>query len=364
MRSRGAPREMPGPCRCSLVPGRFPAEDLDDPEEPEVGRRVGRDLEGPRCQFEQARAGDPAAGELAEVPAKQGHTRSSGRYDGRLPAGVRDGPIVEIDVGLGEIDRHIGGDDGFAVERRRIGDRGMIGDGRAEVGPGLGRLDDIHPDIIDVDAIAVESPIHEGHLGVDGIAGPGLEAAGGHADRVPTASLGQIKFHEVAVEVICFLCIEMKIDAARGVIGPDAGFDPELEAGLREAGKVERAGNAADDEGPPHVPSVPRRVDRDRGEAPARAEVHDRAAFTRPKAPAFSTRRVLGEGRPVEVVAELGRERSAEEDRRGQDEPRSSQGQLSFHAARLRACSRSYAGSLCATRCRRGLRRPSSGRRR
>ncbi|RPI98033.1 MAG: hypothetical protein EHM31_12505 [Candidatus Aminicenantes bacterium] len=204
--------------------------------------------------------------------------------------------------------------------------------GGPQVGPGLGRLDDIHPDIIDVDAIAAEPPIHEGHLGVDGIAGPGFEAAGGHADRVPTAGLGQVIFHEVAVEVRCFLCIEMKVDPARGVIGPDAGFDPELEAGLRKTGEVERAGNASDDECPPDVPPVRCRVDRDRGEALAGGEVHDRAAFTRPEAPAAGSRRVHGEDWPVEVVAELAHEGSAEENRRGQDEPRSSQDRLSVHA--------------------------------
>ena len=250
------------------------------------------------------------------------------------------------------------------AERRRIGDRGMVGDGRAEVGRGLGRLDDVDLEVIDVDAIAAEPPIHEGHLGVDRIAGPGLEAAGGHADRVPTAGLGQIILHEVAVEVIRFLCIEMKVDAARGVIGPDAGLDAELEAGPFEAGQVERAGHAADDEGPPNIPPVPGRVDRDRGEASTREEVHDGAALARPEAPAGGARRVLDEGGSVEVVAELARERSAEEDRRGQDEPRSGQEPECLHAPPFRACSRSCAGSPCATRCRRALRRLSSGRRR
>ena len=205
------------------------AEDLDDPEEPEVGALVRRDLDRPRRQLEQARTGDLLAGERAEVPAEQGDARPAGRNDGRLPASVGDRPIVEVDAGLGEIDGHVGGDRDPLLERRRVGDRRMIGDGRAEVGPGLGRLDDVDLEIIDVDAVAAEAPIHEGHLGVDGVARPGLEAAGGHADRIPGPRLGQVVLHEVAVEIGRFLGVEMEVDPARSVVGPDAGLDAELD---------------------------------------------------------------------------------------------------------------------------------------
>jgi hypothetical protein len=47
----------------------------------------------------------------------------------RVPVGGR--PVVEVDAGLGEIDRQVGGDAGFVLERRRIRDRRVIGDGRA-----------------------------------------------------------------------------------------------------------------------------------------------------------------------------------------------------------------------------------------
>ena len=121
----------------------------------------------------------------------------------------------------------------------------MIRHRDAFVRSGARDVDHIHLEVVDVDAILLESPIDQGELAEDRVARHGGEIAGRHADRVPVLAVGNVELHQVTVEVRRPLGVQVKVHPPGRVADADARLDAELELRTAELLKVHPLGHVA-----------------------------------------------------------------------------------------------------------------------
>lgn len=150
---------------------------------------------------------------------------SSRRKQGNIPFRFADDPAVEVHVLILQVDYGIVFYGNVMDERYGTGGLGVVGNRTAEVGTRCKCIDYVDPDIVHVHPVPFQSPVHQGELHVYRIPGVSLEAARGHAENVPLRGVGYVVFHEVRVEIRCFLGVQVQVNPPGRTIGFNAGFD-------------------------------------------------------------------------------------------------------------------------------------------
>jgi hypothetical protein len=149
--------------------------------------------------------------------------------------------VVQVCVVVCEIDDGVLGDRGLLPERRWVGGRRVVRHLLPEIGPDTCRIDHVHLEVVDVDAVALPAPVHQGELTEHLVAGAGVEGASRHADGVPAFGVGDVELHQVGVKIGRALRVEVQVDAARRVADADARLDAQLvTAAAEEAGPCRR----------------------------------------------------------------------------------------------------------------------------
>src|SRR5262245_2356221 len=199
-----------------------------------------------------------------------------------------------------------------------IGDGWVVTNRVSLVGPCRGGFHDVHLEVVQIDTILLEAPVHQRELPENRVARRGGKVMGRHADRVPLVRIRDVELHQVAVEVGGSLGVDVKVDAFRGVTDPDPRFDSELVFRSCQTGQVHALRDLALDQRPPDAAAVAAGIDGDaRIALAALPELHGRVAVAREVVPALKATRVGAEA--VESVEELCRGRAGDS-QRGNDE--------------------------------------------
>ena len=160
----------------------------------------------------------------------------------------------------------------------------MIRNRVAFVGPRSRRIHDVDLDVVHVNTVFLQSPVHQSHVPEHRISGLRVETVSRHADGVPVGRIRDVIFHEVCIVIGASLGRYLQIHTALRMAHADAGFDAEFMAGFLHEAQIHFVGNLALNQCPPDAALVRGAIDKDRGVAIASlTEVHGGGSVARTK---------------------------------------------------------------------------------
>ena len=100
------------------------------------------------------------------------------------------------------------------------------------VGSRCGHINEVHSDVIHIEPVFFQAPIHQCHVTQNCVAGLGIKVMSRHAERVPVVRVWDVILHQLRFVVRGPLRQNLQIDPSRRMARSNTGLDAKFVTGL------------------------------------------------------------------------------------------------------------------------------------